>query len=128
MFVLGWKIYFWLIAALLVLPLPFKLYEYATGRDASPKAVKVEEMLNAVYFWIGLVGLYAYSHGAAIGSNVFWRGWALVAIVLTFVGLAWSPKIRYATDVLGRKRARIAIAVGTVVMLPMLVGVWRAGA
>ena len=55
-------------------------------------------------------------------------GWALVAIVLTFVGLAWSPKIRYATDVLGRKRARIAIAVGTVVMLPMLVGVWRAGA
>ena len=33
---MGWKIYFWAIAALLVVPLPFKLAGYFSGKDASP--------------------------------------------------------------------------------------------
>ena len=127
MFIPPWvlKAYLWALAALLLLPLPFKLREYRTGRDTSPTVVKVEEMANAAFFLVGLVGLYALAYGHEVGAAWFWRAWVVVALVLSLAGLAWSPKLRYADSVLGRRRLRAVMAVGTVAFLPMLVALWH---
>ena len=123
-----WKAYFWAIALLLVAPLPYKLFEYATGRDTSPRVVKVEEMVNAAFFLPGLVGLYAYAYAAPALASPWWRAWVGVAVMLSIGGLLWSPKVRYANAVMGAGRTRAVLAVGTLALLPMLVGVWRVGA
>jgi hypothetical protein len=125
---MGWKLYFWAIALMLVAPLPFKLYEYATGRDTSPRIVKIEEMANAVFFLGGLVGLYAYAFAAHALATPWWRAWVVAAVLLSIGGVLWSPKVRHAHGVMGAGRTRAVMAVGTLVLLPMLVGVWRAGA
>jgi hypothetical protein len=56
---MAWKLYAWLIAAALLLPLPWKLFEFSTGRDDSPRRVKVEEMANAALMIAGLPALFA---------------------------------------------------------------------
>jgi hypothetical protein len=125
---MGWTIYLWAIAALLVLPLPFKIAEYILGKDKSPKAVKIEEMANAVFFFVGLVGLYGFVYHVDILGQVFWRTWVVLAIALSIAGMIWSPKLKYATLVLGKTRARVVIATGFLAFVPMLVGLWRTGA
>lgn len=125
---MAWQVYFWVIAAMLLLPLPFKLFEYATGRDESPKSVKVEEMLNLGFMLVGLAGLYAYVYAADMLSPLFWKSWVVLSVVISLLGLLWSPKLRYAVDVIGKRRTRVAIGVGFVLMGPMLFGVWHAGA
>jgi hypothetical protein len=122
---MGWMIYFWAVAALLLLPLPFKLFEYATGRDTSPTAVKVEEMANAAFFAVGLAALHGWVYGHVVGTAGFWRAWVVIAVAVSLAGLAWSPKLRYADSVLGTRRLRVVMAVGTLLLLPMLVAIWR---
>ncbi|MFC0682545.1 hypothetical protein ACFFGH_32340 [Lysobacter korlensis] len=122
---MAWKIYFWLVAALIVLPLPFKLFEYATGRDGSPTSIKAEELINAAFFGVGLVGLYGFAYERPhLVPPLFWAGWVVVAIVLSVGGLFWSPKVKYGSGVMGKSRTRIVLAVGTLFLAPMLVGVW----
>ena len=117
--------YLWALAALLLLPLPWKAWEYATGRDTSPTIVKVEEMANAAFFLVGLAGLYALAYGHRWGTAWFWRGWIVVAVLLSLGGLAWSPKLRYAGSVLGRRRLRAVMVVGTLAFVPMLLALWH---
>ena len=119
-----WKIYFWLVAALIVLPLPFKIFEYATGRDHSPTIVKVEEMLNGAFFSIGLVGLhgFAYQQPSPLAPTL-WSVWVVLAIALSVAGLFWSPKLKYGVGVMGKLKTRVVLAVGTLCLLPMLVGI-----
>jgi len=121
-------IYFWAVAALLVLPLPFKIAGYVSGRDASPGPVKVEEMANLAFFLFGLVGLHSYAYGGHVLTPVVWKTWVILAVVVSLAGLFWSPKLKYAVDIMGERRTRLAIVAGFVALLPMLVGVWRAGA
>ena len=123
-----WIVYFWAVATLLVVPLPFKIAGYASGRDTSPKAVKIEEMANLAFFLVGLAGLYSYVYRTHLLTPVVWKAWVALAIVVSLVGLVWSPKLTYAVGVMGKSRTRLAIAAGFVAFLPMLVGVWRAGA
>jgi len=125
---MGWKIYFWAIAALLVVPLPFKLAGYFSGKDASPKAVKLEEMANAAFFIVGLFGLYGAVYQVGMLTPLFWKAWVVLAVALSVAGLFWSPKIKYGASVMGASRVRAAIAVGFLVFAPMLVAVWGAGA
>jgi hypothetical protein len=122
---MGWKIYFWAMAAYLLLTLPFKVFEYASGRDRSAARVKVEEMANVVFFLVGLVGLYGFVYGQQFATPWFWRAWLLVAIALSIAGLVWSPKVQYAVEVMGKTRTRIIMAVSSLAFLPMLVGIWR---
>jgi hypothetical protein len=121
---LGWKLYFWAIAAFLLLPLPYKLHEYATGRDASPRAIKVEEMANAAFFILGLPALYGHAYANAGYAPWLWKGWVIVAVVVSIGGLFWSPKVRYAGSVMGPALTRTVLAVGTLVLAPMLFAVW----
>jgi hypothetical protein len=122
---LAWKIYFWVIAAALVLPLPWKLYEFSAGRDPSPRRVKVEEIANAALMMLGLPALYAFAYGLPTRAPVAWMAWVVVGVVLSIVGLAWSPKVRYAESVMGVARTRMVMALGTIVYAPMLFAVWR---
>jgi len=122
---MAWKVYFWLLAAALVLPLPYKLYEYATGRDPSPRAVKVEEMANAALMLLGLPALYAFAHGLPAYAPMLWQGWVVLVVVASIAGLAWSPKVRHGEAVMGAARTRIVMAIGTLAFVPMLYGVWR---
>jgi hypothetical protein len=122
---MAWKLYFWLIAAALVLPLPWKLYEFATGRDPSPRRVKVEEIANAGLMILGLPALFGFAYGLPTYAPVAWMAWVVLGIVLSFVGLAWSPKVRYAESVMGVARTRMVMALGTIAYAPMLFAVWR---
>ena len=122
---MGWKLYFWAITAFLLLPLPYKLWEYATGRDASPRAIKVEEMANAAFFILGLPALYGFAHGSAGYAPGWWKAWVVVAVLVSIGGLVWSPKVRYAKSVMGPGLTRVVLAVGSLALAPMLVAVWR---
>ena len=124
---MGWKIYFWAIAALLVIPLPLKIAGYISGKDTSPVAVKIEEMANAAFFLVGLVGLYGFVYQVSFLTPLFWKAWVLLAVALSIVGPLWSPKLKYGTSVMGPARVRVAIALGFLVFVPMLVAVWGAG-
>jgi len=125
---MAWTVYFWLVAALLLVPLPFKVAGYVTGKDASPRPVKVEEMANLAFFLFGLAGLHSYVYATQLLTPMIWKTWVVLSVVISVAGMIWSPKLKYAVDVMGKARTRIAIAVGFVALLPMLVGVWRAGA
>jgi hypothetical protein len=122
---MGWKIYFWAMAAYLLLTLPFKVFEYASGRDRSAWTIKAEESGNVVFFLVGLLGLYGFVYGHAFATPWFWRAWLAVAIALSIAGLFWSPKVKYAVQVMGKARTRIVLAVSSLAFLPMLVGIWR---
>jgi hypothetical protein len=122
---MGWKIYFWAMAAFLVLPLPYKLWEYATGRDPSPRRVKVEEMANAALMMLGLPALHAFAYGLPTSVPLLWQAWVALAVVASIAGLFWSPKVRLAEAVMGATRARIVMAIGALAFVPMLVGVAR---
>ena len=122
---MAWKVYFWLLAAFFVLPLPYKLWEYATGRDASPRGIKVEEMANAGFFILGLPALHGFAYASAGYAPWLWKVWVAVAVVLSIGGLFWSPKIRYARSVMGPGPTRAILAVGSLALVPMLVAVWR---
>jgi hypothetical protein len=122
---MAWKLYAWLIAAALLLPLPWKLFEFSTGRDDSPRRVKVEEMANAALMIAGLPALFAFAYGLPTRAPVAWLAWVVLAVVLSLVGLAWSPKVRHAESVMGVARTRAVMALGTLVYAPMLFAVWR---
>ena len=118
-----WVAYFWIVAALLIAPLPLKLSAYASGKDDSPRGVKVDEMLHAAVFLTGLVGLYGYVYHSDLPSA--WKGWVLLAVVYSVASVLWSPRVKYAATRLGMFGARVVIGLGFLVFVPMLVGVWR---
>ena len=125
---MSWLVYFWAIAALLVLPFPFKIAEYALGRDKSPRVVKIEEMANAIFFFVGLAGLYGFVYHVELLTAFFWRVWVVLAVAISIAGLVWSPKLSYAAAVLGKTRARVIVGVSFIAFVPMLIGVWQSGA
>ena len=126
---MAWTIYFWAIAAWLVIPVPFKIAGYVSGKDESPTSAKIEEAFNSVFFLLGLVGLYGFVYDVHLLTPAFWKAWVVLAVVITAVGLIWlSPKIRHATAVMGTSRVRVLVGVSFLVLAPMLVGVWQSGA
>jgi hypothetical protein len=126
---MGWAIYFWAIAAWLLLPMPFKISGYITGKDDSPRAAKIEEVLNTLFFLVGLLGFYGYVYQVHLLTPLFWRAWVVLAVAISLAGLVWaSPKLRYGISVLGQARVKVLVGVSFLVYAPMLVGVWRSGA
>lgn len=119
-----WQIYFWLLVAILVLPFPFKLFGYLTGKDKSSTLVKVEETSNACFFSIGLFALYGYIHNVDAGPGVIWYLWLFIAVGWSIMGLFWSAKHRHAANVLGKNKARTLAVLGMLLLLPMLYGIY----
>ncbi len=54
------EIWFWILCVLIILPLPFKVYEYISGKDKSPVIVKVEEIFNVLFLSLGLIAFHGY--------------------------------------------------------------------
>ena len=126
---MGWVIYFWVISAWLIIPLPFKIAGYISGKDDSPRTAKIEEALNTLFFLIGLVGFYGFIYQVHMLTPLFWRAWVVFAVVISVVGLIWvSPKLKYGISVMGQARVKILVGVSFLVYAPMLVGVWHSGA
>lgn len=119
-----WQIYFWLLVALLLVPLPFKLFEYVTGKDKSPLPMKVEEMAFALFIAIGLSGLYGFINEQLFLSPTFWQVWLLIAVAWSILPIFWSAKLAYATEVLGKSRMRVFAAFSCLLYLPLLFAVY----
>jgi hypothetical protein len=106
-----------------VLPLPFKVFEIASGRDKSPRAVKIEELAGVALMLLGLPALHAYAYGEPVYAAGLWRAWVAVTAVVSVACLFLSPKVRYAQAVMGVARTRAVLVLGTLAYTPMLVGV-----
>lgn len=122
---MAWIIYFWAITAYFIIFLPFKIAEYVSGKDKSPRSVKFEEMANTAFFLVGLVGLYGFVYNEAFLTPLFWRAWIGIAVVISVAAVFWSPKVKYADNVMGKTRTRIVVAIGSLVFVPMLVGLFE---
>ena len=121
-----WKVTFWLTASLLILPFPFKLAGYISGKDNSPLSVKIEEMANALFLAIGLIAFWAYAYSKSIAiPPVFWYIWLTVSVGWSCIAVFKSSKLTYAKSQIGGK-ATVLVAVGsTLFFLPMFVAVFN---
>lgn len=126
---MGWTIYFWAIAAWLVIPVPLKIAGYISGTDKSPKSAKIEEALNTLFFLVGLVGFYGFVFHVHFLTPTFWKVWVVLAVAISIIGMIWvSPKLRYGISVMGKTRVKFVVGISFLVYAPMLIGVWRSGA
>jgi len=73
-----WKIYFWFLVVVMVLPFPFKLAGYALRKDPSPTLVKIEETANGVFLALGLIPLHGFIHGVQAGPATLWYAWLCI--------------------------------------------------
>ena len=115
-----WLISFIILLTITVVPFPFKIYGYLSGKDDSPKLVKFEEITNALFMSVGLFGFYGFISDRVYLTPLFWNGWLCVAIVWSLLPLFWSPKLDYATEMLGCYKMRLLAAVSSILYLPLL--------
>ena len=120
-----WQISFWLLVVLLIVPFPFKIYEYITRKDKSPLWVKIEEMSNAVFLSIGLIAFYGFINDISYFTPTFWSIWLIIAVIWSTIGLYWSPKVKYAVEVMGKAKATGFMAFSTLIYLPMFTAVYQ---
>lgn len=118
------EVSFWVLVALLVLPLPFKVFEYLTGRDKSPFIVKVEEIGLAIFTAIGLVAFYGYLNNQKFLFPEFWLAWLIMSILWSVVAIFFSPKLKYAIDIIGKNKVKVLGVVGVLINLPMYYAVY----
>jgi|TARA_R110000851_G_scaffold67191_2_gene151535 hypothetical protein len=119
-----WQISFWILVALIVLPLPFKIYEYATGKDKSSIGVKIEEMSNALFMAVGLIAFYGYLNDQVYLFPSFWITWLVISVIWSVSAMFWSPKLTYATEVMGKTKMRIFAGIGLVLYSPLFLAVY----
>ena len=121
-----WKISFWLLVALIILPLPLplKIFEYFTGKDKSPVIVKIEEVSNALFMAIGLVAFYGYLNNQVYMFPNFWKIWLVIAVIWSVLSIFWSPKLKYAIEVMGKNNMRIAAGLSCILYIPLFLAVY----
>jgi hypothetical protein len=120
-----WEIFFWLTAALLFIPLPFKILGYISGKDDSPLKVKVEEVGNALLLMLGLVPFYGFISDERFGATIVWQIWLILAVIMSFISIFRSPKISYAKEKIGLVQTRLVLLFSTLFFLPMLIAVYK---
>ena len=119
-----WLIFFIILLAITVVPFPFKIYGYLSDKDDSPMIVKFEEMTNSLFMSVGLFGFYGFISDRVYLTPLFWNGWLCVAIVWSLLPLFWSPKLDYATEMLGCYKMRLLAGVSSILYLPLLFAVY----
>ena len=120
-----WEISFWLLAVLIIVPFPIKIYGYITRRDKSPLRVKIEEISNAIFLAMGLIAFYGYINDISYFTPIFWKGWLVIVAILSTIGVFWSPKIKYAIEVMGKTKATVFMVFSTLIYLPMFIAVYQ---
>ncbi len=103
-----WIFCFWLTAALLLLPLPFKLNALITAKDTRSAFVKYEEWANTLLLAIGLMAFCSFTYPRSLPlSKHGWQGWLLLTIGVSIMALGRSAKLRHATEVfIGSQRCK----------------------
>lgn len=119
-----WQISFWVLVAVVVLPLPFKVLGYISGKDKSPLIVKIEEMANALFLTLGLVAFYGFINNRLYLSSGFWQAWLFIAVAWSLLPIFWSPKLAYAASVLGKNKVRLLAGLSCLLYLPLLFAVY----
>ena len=119
-----WEISFWILVAILILPLPFKVYGYLNGSDKSRAIVKIEEMANAAFLSVGLLAFYGFLNDEQFLTPVFWKAWLIIAILWSFLAMFWSPKLAYATEIMGKSKMRVAAVISLILISPLLFAVY----
>jgi hypothetical protein len=119
-----WQISFWLLVVILVLPFPFKVLGYINGSDDSKLSVKIEESANAIFMSIGLFAFYGYINDQIYLNPMFWQVWLIIGVLWSIFAIFWSPKLAYATELMGKNKMRIAAGVGCVLYIPLFLAVY----
>ena len=119
-----WQISFWVLAVILILPLPFRIHGYLYGRDKSPVIVKVEEIGIMLFFAVGLVGFYGYLHHETYMYPNFWKGWLIVCVSWSLLSFFWSPKLNHVAAQIGKMRMLLIATLSLLVFSPMFVAVY----
>ena len=113
------EIYFWLLLALTIIPFPFKIAGYLTGKDNSPAIVKGEEIINTIFTSVGLIGFYGYLNNEHYLYAAFWYGWLAVSVLFSVIAIFKSPKLKYATKVMGKKNTVFLASISTALYIPL---------
>ncbi|MCE9680526.1 hypothetical protein LZP69_15335 [Shewanella sp. AS1] len=119
-----WQITFWLLCAIFVLPVPFKIAGYLSGKDPSPLSVKVEEMANLAFTAIGLVAFYGFISDQSYFSPLFWQIWLVIALIWSISSFFWSPKLTYAAELFGKHRMYLLASISITLYSPLLLAVY----
>ncbi|WP_226662375.1 hypothetical protein [Microbulbifer aggregans] len=119
-----WTMSFWILALIMIVPIPFKFIGYWSGKDTSPVSVKIEETTNAVFMALGLVAFYGFISGSQPDHPNIWYAWLAITVAWSVISMFWSAKIKYAEEVMGKTKMRVALGIGVVVFSPMLVAVY----
>jgi hypothetical protein len=119
-----WQVTFWILVALIVLPFPFKVFEYLSGKNQSPVIVKIEEIANAIFMALGLVAFHGFITGTVYLTPAFWKGWLVIAIAWSVLPIFWSPKLAYAAEIMGKNKMRVAASISCILYLPLLFAVY----
>ncbi|WP_415228043.1 hypothetical protein [Psychromonas sp.] len=119
-----WQISFWLLVVILVLPFPFKVLGYIKGADDSKLSVKIEESANAIFMSIGLFAFYGYINDQIYLNSTFWQVWLIIGVLWSIFAIFWSPKLAYATELMGKNKMRIAAGIGCFLYIPLFLAVY----
>lgn len=119
-----WDIAFWLLLALTILPLPFKIVGYVKRTDKSSLGVKIEEIANTMFMALGLVAFYGYLNNQVYLFSNFWLSWLVIAVIWSIGSLFFSPKLTYATEVMGKNKMRLFALLGVALYLPLYFAVY----
>lgn len=121
-----WMLAFWLTAALLLAPLPFKLVALCRGSKPRPKKVAAEEWANALWLMAGLIPFASFVFATpALLAPWCWQLWLVITLALSLWAPLRSAKLRFAKAQLGAGNARLLAIFSTLLLLPMLVAVFR---
>ena len=121
-----WVVMFWVTAAFLLMPFPFKLGALVMGRDKRPIAAVTEELANTLFHAFGLLAFWGYVYNDNSAANpVLWYGWLVIALLWSFIALFKSAKIDYAVSQIGSKATKVLALVGILFFLPMYIAVFE---
>lgn len=116
-----WLIAFWGILLLLVLPIPFRLLMYLSGRVVLPKAVIVDESAASIMALIGCVGMYGFVFQVPLLNPIFWQVFFAVFVGYSLLIPFYSPKLQLIADLTSRNKQRVLIFVTMLITLPLYV-------
>ncbi|QYJ92642.1 hypothetical protein [Shewanella spartinae] len=121
-----WVVMFWITAAYLLIPFPFKVGALVMGKDKRPVAAVIEEQANAIFHFLGLIAFWGYVYADnRVANPMLWYAWLVIAILWSVIALFKSAKVDYAVSQIGPKVTKILCLVGMLLFLPMYIAVFE---
>ena len=119
-----WLVSFWLLSILIVLPIPYRTYCYATGKVILPTKVLCDEYFASFIAILGLVGFFGYVYQFPIFEQKYWLVYLVVYAVYTILALFLSPKLSMISGLIGKSKQRLILLVGIIITLPVPVSIY----